>query len=209
MTRKPTALVVGSGRCGSSLVMQMLEAGGCYCTGEYPTFEDMRFNGMGTQLDTRTLAGKAHKVIYPSAVQPSMVEALAKIDSDIRIIHVVRDPRQQAKSYVKFARLMMGLRLSGPEGRRFAFATFRALPEEQRQIETLFTEIGHFMQIKFETIILDPAAAAETIAQFLGGLDSQAMAAVVRKRSPACYPGLLEARLLTEELAATAPSTHD
>ena len=37
--KRPTVFVCGHGRCGSSMVMQMLDAGGFPCFGEYPAYE--------------------------------------------------------------------------------------------------------------------------------------------------------------------------
>lgn len=39
MSDKPTIFVSGLGRCGSSMTMQMLDAAGIPCIGDYPAYE--------------------------------------------------------------------------------------------------------------------------------------------------------------------------
>ena len=62
-------IVSGFGRCGSSLVMQMLEAGGMPCSGEYPAFEDEAGNLLLADMLSldymQTLEGKAVKLLDP------------------------------------------------------------------------------------------------------------------------------------------------
>jgi hypothetical protein len=42
MMSAPVIVVAGLGRCGTSLVMQMLAAAGLPCVGSFPDFEDDR-----------------------------------------------------------------------------------------------------------------------------------------------------------------------
>lgn len=53
------------------------------------------------------------------------------------------------------------------------------------------------MRIRFDDLIGKPLETATAISRFLGvKLDVDAMAAAIIKRSPDCYPGLLELEML-------------
>jgi hypothetical protein len=183
-------VVAGLGRCGSSLTMQMLAAGGMPCIGEPPAFEDVRFTpGARVAEDWfASLIGNAVKVLDPHHVQlPKPAPA--------RVIWLNRDYREQAASQAKFLQAVAGI--GGVEDVATAFR--RSMPQERR--EALRALAGWpLLEQAFEALILEPAASARAINAFVGGhLDADAMARVVRRRPTECAPGLdMECELIAE-----------
>ena len=182
-------LVCGFGRCGTSLVMRMLDAGGL------PPFESgppAYENPANTDLFwLRQAVGHAVKILDPLKFQ-------LPPEWPWRFIWIDRDPKQQARSQIKFLsqffqdvpsdratlrRLGGGMRRDrGP-----ALAMLRRLGGEQPLI------------LAFEDILTDPAAAAARLSAFCGGLDAARMAAQVLQRPTDCLPYMLEFDLLAQE----------
>lgn len=181
---KPVVLVCGFGRCGSSLMMQMLEAGTVPVTGKWPAFEDGRFS-VGTTPSVeimRQLEGTAVKVLDPHEV--------ALPQGDYLAIWLDRDLKQQAKSYAKFIRLMLGL----PGAKRGALAaSFKR--DRPRAIKALVDAGARtVVQVRFESLLANPAGESHLIAEYLhhAGISvcERGMASAVLPRSPQCEPGL-------------------
>lgn len=98
----PALLVAGLGRCGTSLVMQMLAGAGLPCVGEFPAYEVPELNHQEPPLAwLEAQRGKAMKVLNPHLTRiPPEFEA--------PVIWLDRNVREQAKSQAKFATMMMG-----------------------------------------------------------------------------------------------------
>ena len=77
-----TVIVSGLGRCGTSLVMQMLAAGGIDCYGPFPAYEPEGL-GMGRDLPSLLALRKAFKLLDPhrDAALPSLKGTLERLDS--------------------------------------------------------------------------------------------------------------------------------
>lgn len=180
----PVLVVAGLGRCGTSLVMQMLHAGGMPCVpGDgFPAFEDRRTAVMGeiNPVWFAGLAGKAVKVLDPHVNRiPSEVP--------VAVVWLDRNVREQARSQAKFLRLVAEVDVPSHYPRALAKALVRergeaweALPKEPALV------------LAFEGILASPARAAAALNAAVGGLalDEAAMAGAVRERSPECAPGL-------------------
>lgn len=189
---KPTLIVAGLGRCGSSLCMQMLNAGGIECLGEYPAFEPEESDAI--TLTTSRLyshAGKAVKCLDPQRADQCSFEEVQRM-----VIWLDRDTREQAKSIAKFGRLVGGIQFTrsqlGPlrEGlhrdRLFAFSALRL-------------SRCPALRIEFEHIIQAPMECSARIAAFLAPhwrIDVAAAARAVVDRPSTCLPYLLEAALI-------------
>jgi len=92
-------VVCGLGRCGSSLMMQMLHAGGLTCTGEAPPYEHP--NGAMNHFNARWLTqqtDKATKVLLPHHVK--------FLPANYYFIWLERNPLEQAKSTFKFQHII-------------------------------------------------------------------------------------------------------
>ncbi|MCA1570765.1 MAG: sulfotransferase [Chloroflexi bacterium] len=182
-------IVAGSGRCGTSLVMQMLDAGGVPCHGDWPAFEDPALHERIVEQPTTDLAGRAIKLLTPVLTLDSVRRAPAT-----SWVWITRDIKQMAASQDKFVRMLTGRGYHGAHRRRL----IRGLIEEQRAYPDLMDTPPHRCYVlRFEDIICQPAVSARNIAAFLDlDLDVTAMAAAVVPRSAACYDGLLETALL-------------
>ena len=90
-------MVAGLGRCGSSLVMQMLSAAGVPCIGTFPGFEVLdhhRHRADDPHAWAAIAARKAVKVLDPQLAPPPPGYAY-------RTIILQRDHAQQADSMLK------------------------------------------------------------------------------------------------------------
>jgi len=184
---KETIIVAGLGRCGSSLVMQMLLAAGIPVTGENPAFEDERVNlPQAANLWDGEWRGKAVKVLDPHRCELPAHGA--------KVIWVSRDERQQALSIAKFWHSVAGLPYPDRRQRRALESNLR---RDRGVCTAIFLWKGlPLLALRFEDLLADPLRSASQIAAFVGTGDPETMAAVVRPRKAECYPGLLEVELL-------------
>lgn len=188
-------LVSGFQRCGSSLMCQMLQAGGLSVFHDpesgYPSFETRR--QMETPIDAawfRSLDGRAVKWLEPSYMAPPIVD-----DRDVRIVWMRRNPRQQAKSAVKFLRHVGGIAVSASAVGQFAQSYRTGEPIAL----AILRDRGPVFVQSFEGLIENPQQAARDVAAFLGldmTLDLGAMVGQVIERPTACLPGFLEEALI-------------
>jgi len=183
-------IVSGFGRCGSSMLMQMLAAGGMKCSGKWPSFEDTRA--------TRSLPhdigwldeyhGRAVKILAPGFFLP------LGLCFDARGIWLDRDPKEQAKSWAKIQRRV------GSDVPRSKIHEQRRLFVNQRRkhLDRLkFVTKDKPLILRYDTILKMPHKAAETVKQFLGvRLDIDKMTEQVVSRKPQCYPGFMESEMV-------------
>jgi hypothetical protein len=190
-----TLLVTGLGRCGTTLVMRMLSAGGAPVVGEASDFERFTVHDMADPaLVAAEVRGRAVKVIEPHR----MVKAHPLLG--VRPRHAIllsRDPVEQAKSQLNFVRTLAedALRRPGllyshrPDNRVLRRAMTAAIVRDQaRSGAMLRTANVPVTPLRFEMIVTDPTAVADRLAFQLRPwwrLDAAAMAAVVRRRDPA------------------------
>jgi hypothetical protein len=178
MSDIPTVVVSGFGRCGTSMVMQMLHAGGFQCIGHFPDYEVEQAKNPSAEF-IASCAGRAVKVLDPQRVG---------LPGDVRLIWLKRDEQQQADSHAKFLSILAGIHLSRKERRSLA-----------KQFTDDFTSarrvVGKrpWLLLRFEDTLSDPTHAAQQLATFLapvGALDVPTAAAAVYPRGPACQPDL-------------------
>ncbi len=190
----PTIIVAGLGRCGSSLVMQMLDAAGAPCVGIWPDFEDeVSILRDLKDVDVQrafytTCKGRAVKLLDPHLNQPP-------IGLDYRNIFLSRNPAEQAKSMLK----LLGM----TNNRRARKAMEQAVRTDEALARQAMTKIGdgRYLNIPFENLIHDPEHTAGVIADWVRvwrgqPLDVGAMARCVRRRPAKCLPYMLELELL-------------
>ncbi len=190
---RPVVIVSGFGRCGSSVVMQMLEAGGFPCVGDFPSFEDMHVAVMGP-IDRAWFlshSGRAMKVLDPH-------QNLIPRDVPVRAIWLDRDVIQQARSHAKFLRLVAGMPIPDDYPRNVA----ESLRKDRPGIYAYLGN-GPVLTLTFERVLAAPAAMAAEINRFVcGHLDESAMAKAVRWRPALCAPGMdMELSLIAERRA--------
>lgn len=181
-------VICGFGRCGSSLAMQMLAAGGMPVVGDWPDYESPSAMRLTREL-AEVYAGRAMKLldphVYPLPRGPRY-----------RAVWLDRDPRQQALSQIKFLRGMAGVKFRAGALKRM----IRGFREDRPKALAGLRESGVEMlaTLSFEDLLADPLAAAVDLAAAAGQvLDVSAMADCVLPRDPTCRPDLgIEAMLL-------------
>lgn len=176
----PPVIVSGFGRCGSSLVMQMLYAADFPVSGDYPSFECEEYN-MGGQPPP---AG-ASKILNLECNPPP--------GGPYRWIWLDRSHAQQAKSQAKLLRELAGIRMSRHQVRAMACSY---APGRVDSFEVMRRLGGPILELSFERLVSNPRNAAESIAVFVGCGKIEEMAGAVRKRGPECLTYLLEAELV-------------
>ena len=180
-----TVLVCGHGRCGSSLMMQMLQAGGYPTVGYYPAFED---ECVGIDADMfallRDSSGHAIKVL-----DPQMREWPSPMDTQTRVIWLDRDRNEQGRSQVKFLRLIGGIE-GIPQNAWKAFAASYGA-DTAFALKTFRDRGLEVLRITFEDLILFPHSTALRVSEWIReDLDLERMAGAVIRRSPKCQPGV-------------------
>jgi hypothetical protein len=170
--------VCGFGRCGSSLVMQMLDVAGLRCAGFYPAFE----------VEHPLRATFDHDAIKWLNPQPGD----GIVPRECRAVWLDRNAKQQAQSVSKF--LKAASRPISPKSER----GYREAFGEDRPTSLAYVRratLDHVLVMRFEDLIARPLESAQQLAVFVGQGDPEKMAAVVMDRGPECLPGLLEEEL--------------
>lgn len=181
-------LVAGLGRCGTSLALQMLAAGGVPCVGERPSFEDERHHAL-LGSDPRAWAaqaeGRAVKLLDPHRSPPPE-------DQRYRTFWLFRDWADQACSQLK----MSGAAQHRANRRRLE----RALKAETTAANSALWRAGAadaLLVVPFDCLLLRPRDMARLMAQHVDrDLDIDAVASVAVARDVTCFPGFLEATLV-------------
>lgn len=171
--------VAGLGRCGTSLVMQMLAAGGMPCVGEFPAYEPDELRGpVVSHAFLDGCRGHAFKWLDPHCVALPYPPAL--------VIWLTRNRVEQAKSQVKFMEQVLGLR-----SRKDSVARCVSVLRRDERRNAGLIDPGR--TLRFELLINSPRVAAVKLAGMLGGvvdLDVDRMARQVLKRRPCCARGM-------------------
>lgn len=184
-------LIAGLGRCGSSLLMQMLTAGGWPAVdpeqAPWPSFEHPVNNGEGTLPPD---VSGVLKWLDPQRNRPPFERVRGSV-------FLTRDHKQQARSHLKFLRAV-GVPVDGARWQNIA-GSFRG--DERRALATL-RSLGPVMRTSFEALVSTPMAVLAEIAMAWPGdrMDIAAAAAQLRLRETgaAVLPYTLEERLLAE-----------
>ena len=195
----PCIVVAGMGRCGTSLTMQMLDAGGIPCVGRFPDYETDA--GLPSHFDAKHFARMsdcAIKLIGPANLPIGGMP-------DHVVIWLDRDPREQAKSQVKMASLLAPI-----DNARRAIRLFeKDLRKSRAKHRAAVCVPGGVpsVSVSFEGLLAHPSHVAKAIADFLAengwrGLDVSRMARQVRPRAAQCFPGFMEEQILASRRLA-------
>lgn len=190
--KKAIVVVTGSSRCGTSLMMRMLQAGGV------PVFVD-KDGGIPNEVAFETdhaltlpeqtawldeCEGKAVKILEPLRFRPPA-------GREYRFILMRRKPMEQAKSQIKFLR-WMGMNADTKQTRRMANGLLADYP----RMLGLLMALGPVHTVSFEELLRHPRVVGKAVAGFLEReLDVEKMAAQVITRGPECLEGMLEASI--------------
>lgn len=193
----PITLISGFGRCGSSLTMQMLAAGGMRVAGKAPAFECEEARPTRADfapIDTAWLErhrGAAIKLLDP--------HRFLLPRSDYRVVWLNRNLREQARSQCKFATMLLGV----PTDRHTRKLFERSYAEDRPKALAALRRAGaEILQIDFEDLIgAERETTALSLAEFIARpLDIDRMLAAVLPRGPECRPDLaIELSLIARE----------
>lgn len=191
MADAKTIIVSGLGRCGTSLVMSMLDRAGVPTVGVSPDFEDVRHNALLESHPDEWMAqarGKAVKLLDPHHFPlPDL--------SGVAVLFLMRDPKQQAKSQVKLmgsAFSLIARQDNRQAVRALAASNRRDTPVALARLREAGASISAI--ISFSALINSPVLHTQNICRSLElGTHAEAMAARVDRRTPNCLPYLREA----------------
>lgn len=206
MTAPPLTIVAGAGRCGSSLVCQVLAAAGLPVAGRWPDYEDPRTFSHTLDLgDSTWLAGLPAGCVV-KMLSPSYAKLPAALPC--RWIICVRDVKQQARSMAK----LLDLPRDKAHIARMAASIRRDIRHLDRQLRE--RNLGRrlrkepAMYLRFEALIQRPEPQIQRLLDFVGprpdAPPAQQLAEGVLKRAPHCLPGFLEAQLSSIDGPANA-----
>ncbi len=188
--------VSGLARCGTSLMMRMLHAGGVepYCNpldvGLGRTYETKEMTYLPHKSDwVQCCKGKAVKIMDPARFTPP-----SGLEYDV--IWMDRDFKQQAKSHFKLKAENEVIVDSTRHAMRGRIAHLRGQRERCLKVWTGMPQ-NRLHKVKFEELIADPVAVAVPIVAFLGldpdsGFTAARMAYQVQKRDADCLPYMAE-----------------
>ena len=181
----PPIIVTGWGRCGTTMVMHMLAAGGVpWVPGTHPISGEIAQSPSRPALTARALAplarsGHAIKLILG---RPTDIHHRP---TDADLIWCKRTPREQARSTRKF---LATLDPDAPRPSERALADFyqAATPP------ALAAHRGRVHVLDYDHALTHPDQAAAALADFAGipAALAPAMAAVVHQRRPECARGM-------------------
>lgn len=175
---KNTVVVAGLGRCGTSMVMQMLAAAGCPVLGRSPGFEVDEAMGRITPEISASWEGHAVKVLDPQRLG---------LPVRCKVVWLDRDVREQAKSQLKLMAAVQSVSVSRGSRRKLQVML------EKDRIRAMAVVTRHpLLRLRFEEILEAPTAAAQKLADFteLPGFHVPGAAGRVLKRSAPCRDGL-------------------
>jgi hypothetical protein len=186
----PTVGVCGFGRCGSTMVMAMLAAGGIPTVpGADPhSHEQIAGPSSLASIPRDALPGRAVKlldaVLYPDRAP------LPVPPGGWLFLWLDRDAKEQAKSFAKFLKLT-GITNLFPEDIARVRRSYRR--DRPRALAGL-RAIGVVRTDDYEMALWNPRTFTRHLAEFLAGggltLNRDAAAAVIHRRTPKCAPGL-------------------
>lgn len=185
--RSVIGLVAGFGRCGSSLVMAMLSAGGLPVVGHPPVFESTAFTEHCTsETFLRKHDGSILKWLDPTHTY------LPHAFRGGPVLWLDRDPAAWAESHMKLRNMWTGLPLRHEDP--IAHASLSAeVAERTSSVLQKIGSYGSLDRLRFEDILAKPRDAAETLRRVFrafGYLDINRASAVVRERTAECAPGM-------------------
>lgn len=189
--RIPRPIVSGFGRCGSTLVMRMLVAGGARALADHASSLEA--------VEVTTALGWLRVLARDRYAPPAAVKGLYPCfpppeSGPYAFIWLDRDSHEQAASHAKFMQHVVGVRLRRDQQRAWQRSLVRdraaALEKLRSYPESTLTILS------FERVLAEPIAVARELADLLPHhrIEPDAMVRVVARRSPACLRGFLEMR---------------
>lgn len=182
-----TIVVCGHGRCGTSLMMQMLAAAGVHIAGEYPSYEAENF---ATPEWIAKNKGGAIKLLDPMRLEHTFGT------EKIKFIWLSRNVFEQAKSTSKFANMLGGVK---PLNEQAIYVMAQSLGRDTATSIKRIRNYGGVLTMTFEQLIEKPEEAAQRLADYclLPSSVVPKMVDVVLPRNTQCQPNLdIEMKLM-------------
>lgn len=200
MADRPILLVVGLGRCGTTMMMTMLDAGGFPVSGPRPSYEPSEQWQLG-RPDPDWIAaqgGKAVKWIGPTNYRAGMRNLLP---TEPVIILMERDPREQARSQVKLLSDQIGT------DRHVVKAMERSIKRDTPLVRAQMRSLGTVYPFRFEDVLKAPLVVASQLRGIVdnhfGALfDSGVAAQAVIPRPPSCAVDFWMENVVLPQIAA-------
>ncbi len=200
MTELPILFVAGLGRCGTTMAMTMLDAGGFPVTGPRPAYElpDHWRAGRPDMDWLRDQHGRAVKWIDPTL----HFTLPGRLTVRPVIVLMTRRAREQARSQVK----LLGGRDAGL-GRRAENAVERSIRRDMPVMRAQLRGSAIVHELAFEDVLENPWWAARSVGRLLGrhfdaDFDAETAASVVIARDPACADGFAMESMILPVIAA-------
>lgn len=200
MTGQPILFVAGLGRCGTTLVMTMLDAGGFPVSGPRPSYEiPNRWRAGRSDITWLNLqGGKAVKWIDPTRNS----SLLSKLNIESVVLLLERDAREQARSQIKLISEEVKI-----YGRRAEKAMERSIRRDSPIVRARLRTRAIVYPMRFEDILKHPKRTADFLQRLIDvrfgqPFDAERAAAVVIPRHPSCAPDLSIERLILPMIAA-------
>jgi hypothetical protein len=182
-------VVSGLTRSGSSLMMQMLNAGGypisCEPGNEAVSGEHSDQISTLREIALGLADGKAVKSLDP-------LNFPLPPDRNYMFLWMQRDYSEQAKSITKFMKIFLGVNPNRRQTREIE----SSLPGETDRSIKYLSKLGVVHRFKFEDCILKNDVVIERLSMIIPNLNTSAMKSVVISRDIKCYDGMLEAELI-------------
>lgn len=191
-----TIIILGLPRTGTSVILQMLQAGGYPCFGEAPSFEPC----LVPEIPWNKVKGKAIKLLDPQGSHDYPPPG------DYYVIKTKRNEIEQAKSNIKLLRAV-GVPVQGSSKEINTIS--RSILQDNNVIASWAKKQKQWIEIPFEDILKDPEAIAFALQGIVGdylSLNIKSMISVVKKRSSKCYPTMLELDLIEEAKGKIKPN---
>lgn len=174
-----TLAVAGLGRCGLTMTMQMLDAGGLDVFGEPPAYEPGHY---ASAWDSNAV-----KLVDPIGNELS---GLLPAPGTLQWLWLVRDPKEQAKSMAKLLASQNRKVDQKVDWRRLR-QTIR--PSTRKHLRFIEQRGEELQRIHFGSIVDGPEAYVRLLDGLVlscADLDTDAMTEVVEDRSPDAEPDL-------------------
>ena len=184
-------IVTGVGRSGTSLMMQMLEAGGLpVVIDDDPIFYE--HNSYYLRIKDEDFSflhrcqGKAIKILAP------IVMFLPEKDYDYAFIRCTRNPAEQVDSYIK---LLNNRGQETPDDENTKYRLTKLAEADQKNLNNYLGKVGPVLTVPFEDSIKGqciPGISNFVYSQTGVSLSHEKMKSVIIDRPPECLPYMLE-----------------
>lgn len=189
-----TVVITGLGRCGTTAIMRMLDAGGAPVDGEAPDYE-IDASIRPTETWWRSVRGRVVKILNPHRL-PDFI-----FDPDqVAFVMLRRDPEMQALSQLKFLQHVGEAATFDRRSRRGMGAQIRQ--ETHQSMQRLRHSACPTMVLSFEQLISNRKGTARALGEFMGmaghQVDDRLMWPEIWRRTTDCLPDMLEHELLAQ-----------